>query len=956
MARTGARYNRGQRSYDTETDFTMGMMYTEGIVDGSYVRVLNNFDVDKQERSLTPRKGLVTTQLKLHEVTTTALENVEFCNINNKVSLQGVSQEISRDGAMKEQFVILDETHDKLNLITGSGNKVLRTGTNSIPANVLRTNGSVFKDLPTPSEGMASVIGTFATGNHYHCFDPVNSKVYYSEYNESADLYDLTEAPIKEPTASEAVTYGYNALLGDNTYLFKNSTLAAESIIQLDGILPYKRGTTELVMKPKAEEVLTFRLYHAGSIGKTYKLVWEWRLVGDQGWTPIVSERTAQPYPIQSDGSLQGDTIDFKPPHKDVLIRIQAINTANPGEVEKAITAGFDFKKADKDNLKQETYDLFKAQGMTAWGDQIVVYGVPKDPNILFVSAPNDPGYFPYPNNITVFDEPITAVKQYLDGLIVFTTSQMHIVKRADDGVNWTTEVVQNNLRIQPWDRHLIQVVKNMVFFKSGNYFFMMVPRTTSSTGELILAPISRPVTKFFDDFSKSVKDLLEETYDYKGDLVFTKVYNFLDYDDVHNMFVFKAGNKYITVACIYNVTDRSWRLNTFNTEGILYPYMNDSTQKGKLAMLTTHSYDISGTQPVTYTEEEYPVDPLALPAAKAVYIKVKHNTPTPKRGFIHLGNGPDPFVYYLDDSWTVRLDEIENTRDKRFNNVPAIFRGAVTEAEPNEILKTIEYNFPFTALPSNARITFRGIEYGLDNNIFSFTRNTTTGMWELTFKTDDLKSINDYLYDQERFKLKVTYTDAHTDLRASRVIQILETDSKGYKDKFVPSTQIFKPHDTINDLLLLYPVSVVPGLLNNFQFLDTGYRDRTSEHNKKYRELRMRINNISKKDLDFGLEFILDGDLRLGYWTSETLGTEGLVYLNGIAYTNVRLDYVPENDVDPNFWTLNQTEHPDQSIWWVKAPISGKGYAPRMKLLSRNQEAFSMSAITWVYRMMYVR
>ena len=278
---------------------------------------------------------------------------------------------------------------------------------------------------------------------------------------------------------------------------------------------------------------------------------------------------------------------------------------------------------------------------------------------------------------------------------------------------------------------------------------------------------------------------------------------------------------------------------------------------------------------------------------------------------------------------------------------------GYVREPNVNPLPGVLEYNFQFSTLPDDTTVRVNNTTFPLNNPLFTFTKNDTTGLWELKFKDPNLRQLPNLT---NNYTITISYRRTAPTTQTSRVIQILEMDSTGFSDKAVPASQVMTDHDTLEEVLSYYPVRQIQTLLNNVQYLDTGYRDRTSEHNKKYRELRYRLNNQSKKDLNFGLEFILDGEVRLGYWTAETIGVEGLVYLNGIAYTNVKVDYVPEGDVDPNFWTLNQTDHPEQTIWWVKAPVSGKGYAPRMKLLSKNQEAFSISAITWVYRMMYVR
>jgi hypothetical protein len=165
------------------------------------------------------------------------------------------------------------------------------------------------------------------------------------------------------------------------------------------------------------------------------------------------------------------------------------------------MTVGFDLgleSYGEATNIKQETYDLSTASGMEFWSNRLVLWGVEKDPTILFISDVNDPTYFPYPNNISVYDEPIVCVKAYLGSILVFTTNAVYQITLNSDGTSWNSTLVQSNLNISPWDRHLIQVVRNMVFFKSGDYYYMLVPKAQASTGKLALAPISSNIIEFF--------------------------------------------------------------------------------------------------------------------------------------------------------------------------------------------------------------------------------------------------------------------------------------------------------------------------------------------------------------------------------------------------------------------------------------------------------------------------
>ena len=108
-------------------------------------------------------------------------------------------------------------------------------------------------------------------------------------------------------------------------------------------------------------------------------------------------------------------------------------------------------------------------------------------------------------------------------------------------------------------DIPLIRTVKNMVFFKSGNYYYMVVPKANSTTGELVVAPISRPVELFFDRFKEAIDSVLKKVYDYEDDIQLVHHYNFLDFEDVHNMYVFQTTKGVLlNIAVLYNTVART--------------------------------------------------------------------------------------------------------------------------------------------------------------------------------------------------------------------------------------------------------------------------------------------------------------------------------------------------------------------------------------------------------------
>lgn len=253
---------------------------------------------------------------------------------------------------------------------------------------------------------------------------------------------------------------------------------------------------------------------------------------------------------------------------------------------EQSMAVGFNFNKADyKDtnNTTAKKYNIHEATGMCYWRNRLVLWGTAEDPTLLFCSEVNNPGYFPYPNNTDVFGEPIIHAVPLLDKLLVFTTNSLYSLTLSSDGMSWTKALIQANLTIKPWDTHLIRPVKNMVFFKSGNYYYMVVPKAASLTGELTIAPVSKPITGYLDKFKTNVAIILERLYNYTEDFELAHYYNYLDYEDIHNVYSFKIGVLYFNVVLLYNIVTRHWRVYCYESNSIYKPYKQDATAKGEL-------------------------------------------------------------------------------------------------------------------------------------------------------------------------------------------------------------------------------------------------------------------------------------------------------------------------------------------------------------------------------------
>lgn len=650
-------YQRGRRQALIDTNFSKGMYFTSGPIDEGYVKWLVNFTFSSNKLSLLSRPGLRTGEIiicqsegnpddstgffaegtQIFDACDCIEDGVEYRQIilGNAVAkkiwvLTVNKSEKEHERIYPESLLNVEDGTSVVDVLTAS--KQFLTdyeayGPDYVAApsfDEFEIDFSESKDSSTSSQvgifhsvaltkihdilldtGVehSNIVGTFGFNNNYYFFSTVDNagKLYRTVFDSAASKYVFEAVEDKELSASEAVSFGYN-MLDDNPYLFTDAS-GGSTVFQMEGILPYDanyESNGQLMMTPKKNQQVWFRCnYNVPALTDKYQVVWEWKELSADTWIELdTSDVTFTDLPVLE--------VPFKAPSNNLMIRVSVYKwdgSSFSDTVERAMTVGFDFTQDEHgtvNNLKQENYDLSHAAGMYYWKNRLVLFGVVEDPTILFISDLNEPAYFPYPNNITVFDQPVVAVKELMDNLIVFTTDKIYQVKLSEDGVSWITEIIQSNLRIDPADRHLILTVRNMLFFKSGNFYYMVVPKAMSITGELTLAPISTPMTDFFTNFSNNLTELLYSTFSFNDSFRMIDYYNFLDYEDVHNVYVFRMMDEYLDedkfgyfhFDVIYNTVDRTWRTYTYQTAHKIFPYQYDAAKSGVFAFTDIYTYE----------------------------------------------------------------------------------------------------------------------------------------------------------------------------------------------------------------------------------------------------------------------------------------------------------------------------------------------------------------------------
>ena len=624
-------FKRGHRVQNIEETFAKGMSYTSAPLAEGYNRVLVNLDIQDSGNSVTPRAGLhwdsymynswpnVDSDQDSNLFEIVSAHAYEDRNLLSTIWYAGKSEDGLIFGKYITPGTIYCDTfdHSKYHYAgygmqnhadTLNGDRLTHT------AHLISYIGNFIHgveiaqwfEADTPAAPRITntlgvhVVGTWAYNNNYYFYDDFGRCCVYSYYpKDEATVDESNNVTVvhykndpkldtylpKTLTAKEAVTYGYN-MLSPAPYYFANT--AGGNVLEFTGLLPYVNG--ELCMTPVQNQDIRFIATGVVPLNKQYKFVAEWSTMNNTSWNTI------REWTMDTGSDVENLEIwfDFAPPVEEAIIRISAYPVTENvvAEISDSVLAvGFSFQKAGYSNTinsDKKYYSIHKASGICYWKNRIVAWGVPEDDTILFVSDVNDPTYFPYPNNIEIFDRAIRHCVPLGDDLLVFTADALYIIALADDGASWTCKCLQRNLCVDRYDIPFVQTVKNMLFFKSGNYYYMVVPKSSSLTGELTIADISKPMRGFFDNFKESVLEILNNTYMPEVEYTTFKIadyYNYLSKDAVHNVYVLvvpgihETHDTFVNLDVIYDTVNRTWRIYTYSSSAKLVPHNTSYTQ-----------------------------------------------------------------------------------------------------------------------------------------------------------------------------------------------------------------------------------------------------------------------------------------------------------------------------------------------------------------------------------------
>ena len=652
---------------------------------------------------------------------------------------------------------------------------------------------------------------------------PTTNRTYYVE--------DVTPKALDPVYAN---SYGFN-MLSSTPYTFVNSAGAWE----LNGLLPYEDSAcAKISFSYITGQKIYFKTYFNYTVSSTIDYKIQKKLNSEDTWTDVTSGS------LTSLADSCPDLIfNISIPNEAFSIRVTFYTSGSTTDVKSSNDYSFSGGSETEDTygstqgLDMITYDLTTATGMLTWKSKLVLWGVDKAPDMIFTSDYNNPTYFPYPNGCESYPDNILHVCIFMDSLLVFTSESIYKTTLSDDGLSFNTETVVADVRLTYEDTYSIVPVKNMLFYKSDNYYYMLVPSSKSLTyGELNVAPVSKPINHMLDHFDTELKQVLSDMY------------------------------------------GAEWN----------YPELEDIT-------LTPNTYQV------------------------------------------YLANNE----VCIDYRFKISISG-------QFNNLSIAY-----VLKYNTVLRTWSADLYYTPY-SSIQMYNKNIA-GVPRYIMYIHDVGSEEAIAIYIDVHALHVIND---DEEVFTI-----DEHTAEIASieRFSVSGHTFDLGEND----STYKIKPKILTESIDGTVDTYLTTDYLPNKQFIDTGYRNLNIINKKRMREIQFKINDKLAVPLEFKTGFIMDNRRRVNIGSYVLTPTDdnsltivsnaNTLKVHGTA-GQIRLNDDDDPDTNDNVFSLGNADLALHDVATVRWKVSGKGYLPRLTMLSANTKAYELTGICWIARQMNAR
>lgn len=375
------------------------------------------------------------------------------------------------------------------------------------------------------------------------------------------------------------------------------------------------------------------------------KQVWEWREAGSSDWVKIqeVTEKLTRdgegnPLPLSCKFNIATENVIVRLSLYDPVLLEKDAQNKITNKLLVSTTIGITALTARTEQtaniVEPVNYDLTIPMKQVVWGSRIVKYyglnsvtyeygTVTKTPvikpefqQLLFVSSVNSPDYFPYPNGVDSFDEPIIDCKTYGDALLVFTRSKLYKLTYNTTDQGWTKSLIQVKFSIDTTPSSLlykiqdnnvnditleqqfgvVQVsqqdaiyteIRQYAAYQSNGRIFMILPNKTT-TSNVTLAPISNSVKDLFDYNLAAITNIIEQMLKIHGTEVTLQQLEtprelrlHSDYDHIIYTQLYQDNAGHILCAQLrYDINMYAWNIYIFEVDTPkLYPVYYANTK-----------------------------------------------------------------------------------------------------------------------------------------------------------------------------------------------------------------------------------------------------------------------------------------------------------------------------------------------------------------------------------------
>ena len=936
MAQTQESYKQRGRlpRYTTKLNaFNAGMYLTNQIEPEGYAKLMVNYDIDATGTHIRPKKGrkLLQALNPALSVYNGMLEQPDLEPILNDHLYVGDSE---LDDAIAED-VILTRGGTILKYDKDSNNfKFVGYTSTVIPEFAVSSCYAFNKPIGTPGLGVTRTLGTVVNNTYYTITDEGLSKLVLVT---NGGYFEKIEP--RELNPYEGASSGFNMLLED-PYYFKDVQGGSFNVL---GLIPYRpdEQTKPVVSPILGEEIYIKVSYQYPEAGKDLEYSFKyfnldsgleeadesnWETIGEGGF------KTGEDWWVYTTAK-----------YNNMLVKVTAKIT---DDATSEVVAMYTFHCGQNmSDMELKNIDLNTGTKMCSWFKYLGIYGVPNAKDTIFFSYAEAPSYFPYPSNTIQFDNEVLAVHNYLDYLLVITVDSIWLVTIGDSIMNSTMKRVMENIYIPEIDALNLVVLKDQIFFKTADQFYVLKPNNyTSDATDLKNYVISTAIDNFTSNFEEEVLKLLNTVYKTKlqemtiqhraeikiENVSITDVYSDVLDEDVH--YIYKLSTSFtndatlkledlfympmsINLHLVYNTTTRAWRIylktlkgNYVDSEGITVDYTGalgtlsrihyKNKQNGKYYEFFTMRYPNAINNPIYFYQ----------------YTQADVDT-----------------VGELTQEGTVSYD--------------------IKETDPVEYKK-------YYSLLSGIKITprdYRQIKTAVDEyeGYLAGTLSITTEEFNVYNKFENTLLVVELTNDSKTDN--IPYIDIQEKLAEQNSLYY----KKEYDDTRLQNLNLTEFYDS-------------------YTYLDTGNIAIDDSFTKRFREVQFNILNEEKELLPFYVDFKLDGMERIHathyeiqHITDEEDPDYGLIYVTPIEQADLKMYVAPveatnlrvygltatADTVDQsNFWALDLSQFPELAMITVRFTLQGRGRHASLQLLNTSLKSYELSDLNWVYRVMNAR